>query len=66
MRFIRNKVQTPKQLVSAEKRKTLPFILLLIGVGILIVGVAGFFSAFFFNELIEARWPVRYRDVQTY
>ncbi len=66
MRFIRNEVQKPKQIVPPEKRKTLPFIILLIGVGILIVGVAGFFSAFFFNELIEARWPVRYRDVQTY
>ena len=66
MRFIRNEVQKPKQIVPPEKRKTLPFIILLIGVGILIVGVAGFFSAFFFNELIEARWLVRYRDVQTY
>jgi hypothetical protein len=66
MRFIRNEIQIPKQLVSPEKRKTLPFILLIIGVGIMIVGVAGFFSAFFFNEMIEARWPVRYRDIQTY
>jgi hypothetical protein len=65
MRFIRNQIQTPKLLVPVEKRKSLPFIILLIGVGIMIIGVAGFFSAFFFNELIEARWPVRYRDVQT-
>jgi hypothetical protein len=65
MRYIRNEVQIPKMLVPAEKRKTLPFIILLIGVGILVIGVAGFFSAFFFNEMIEARWPVSYRDVQT-
>jgi hypothetical protein len=66
MRFIRNEVQTPKHLVPPEKRKTLAFIILVIGVVILIVGVAGFFSAFFFKDLIEARWPVRYREVQTY
>ncbi len=65
MRFIRNQNQTPKLLVPVEKRKSLPFVILLIGVGIMIIGVAGFFSAFFFNELIEARWPVRYREVQT-
>jgi len=65
MRLIRNQVQTPKLLVPAEKRKTLPFIILLIGVGVMIIGVAGFFSAFFFNEMIEAHWSVKYRDVQT-
>ncbi len=49
----------------SREAKDLPFIILLIGVGILIVAWR-LFSAFFFNELIEARWPVRYRDVQTY
>lgn len=65
MRFIRNDVQTPKYLVAPEKRKSLPFILLLIGVSILVVGVAAFFSAFFFRDLIKERWDLHYREVQT-
>jgi len=64
MRFIRNEIQTPKYLVPPEKRKTIPFYILVIGVSILIVGVAGFFSAFFFRDLIQARWGFHYRLVQ--
>jgi hypothetical protein len=65
MRFIRNEIQTPKPLVPQEKRKTLPFFILAAGVCVLIVGVAGFFSAFFFRDLIQARWGLPYRNVQT-
>ncbi len=65
MRLIRNDIQTPKQLVSPEKRKTLPFFLLFLGVIILVVGAAAFFSAFFFRDLMDARWNLHYRDVQT-
>lgn len=65
MRFIRNEIQTPKYLVPTEKRKSLPFYILFAGVSILIVGVAGFFSAFFFRDLINVRWDFYYRDVQT-
>ncbi len=66
MRFIRNEIQTPKPLLSPEKRKTLPFFILAAGVCVLIVGVAGFFSAFFFRDLIQASWGFYYRDVQNY
>jgi len=65
MRFIRNEIQTSKPLVPPEKRKTLPFYILAAGVCVLIVGVAGFFSAFFFRDLIQARWDIHYREVQT-
>ena len=65
MRFIRNDVQTPKCLVPPEKRKSLPFFILFIGVTILIVGTAAFFSAFFFHDLIQDKWGFHYRDVQT-
>lgn len=65
MRFLRNEIQTPKYLVPQEKRKSLPFYILFLGVTILIIGVAGFFSAYFFNQMIEARWSISYREVQT-
>ena len=65
MRLIRNEIQTPKRLVSPEKRKTLPFFILLIGVIVLVIGTAAFFAAFFFRDQIVARWNVPYRDVQT-
>ncbi len=66
MRFIRNEIQTPKPLVPPEKRKTLPFYILAAGVCVLIVGVAGFFSAFFYHEMIQDQWHVHYREVQTW
>ena len=66
MRFIRNEIQTPKYLVLPEKRKSLAFIILVAGVVVLIIGVTGFFSAFMFRDLIEARWDFLYRDVQKY
>ncbi len=62
MRFIRNEIQTPKPLVPPEKRKTLPFYILAAGVCVLIVGVAGFFSAFFLHEMIWYQWHVHYRE----
>jgi len=65
MRLIRNEIQTPKKLVPQEKRKSLPFYILVIGVTILVVGVAGFFSAFFFRDMIQERWNIHYRVVQT-
>jgi len=65
MRFIRNEVQTPKHLVAPEKRRSLPFLVLLVGVSIMVMGVAAFFSAFFFRDLIQERWELHYRVVQT-
>ncbi len=65
MRFIRNEIQTPRPLVPIEKRKSLPFYILALGVCVLIVGVAGFFSAFFFHEMIQEQWHIHYRVVQT-
>ena len=66
MRFIRNEIQTPKRLVLPEKRKSLAFIILVAGVAVLTIGVTGFFSAFLFRDLIEARWVFSYRELQTY
>ena len=34
MRFLRNEIQTPKYLVPQEKRKSLPFYILFLGVTI--------------------------------
>ena len=65
MRFIRNDIQTPKMLVPAEKRKTISFYILFIGVVIFVIGTAAFFSAFFFRDLIQEQWGFYYRDVQT-
>ena len=66
MRFIRNEIQTPKRLLLPEKRKNIAFFILVAGVIVLTVGVVGFFSAFMFRDLIEARWDFSYRDVQKY
>ena len=66
MRFIRNEIQTPRRLVLPEKRKRLTFFILVAGVTILTIGVAGFFSGFLFRDLIEARWDLSYREVQKY
>lgn len=66
MRFIRNEIQTPKCLIQPEKRKSLAFFILVAGVAVLTVGASGFFSAFLFRDLIEARWIIPYREVQTY
>jgi len=66
MRFIRNEIQTPKRLLLPEKRENLTFFILVAGVAVLTVGVVGFFSAFMFRDLIEARWDFLYRDVQKY
>ncbi len=65
MRFIRNEIQTPRRLVQVEKRRSLPFFILTVGVCVLIIGVAGFFSAFFFHEMIQEQWNIHYRVVQT-
>ena len=65
MRFIRNDIQTPRRLVPVEKRRSLPFFILTVGVCVLIIGVAGFFSAFFFHEMIQEHWDIHYRVVQT-
>lgn len=66
MRFIRNEIQQPKYLVAPEKRSSPMYYLLVFGVSVAAVGVAGFFSAFFYADLINSRWGFYYRDVQTY
>ena len=55
MRHVRNEIQTPKRLVLSKKRKSFAFFILVIGVVVLVVGVSGFFSAFLFRDLINAR-----------
>ncbi|MCD6577789.1 MAG: hypothetical protein J7K66_07265 [Anaerolineaceae bacterium] len=66
MRHVRNEIQTPKRLVLSKKRKSFAFFILVIGVVVLVVGVSGFFSAFLFRDLINARWDFSYREVQKY
>lgn len=66
MRFIRSEIQTPRRLVPQEKRHGLPFYLIVAGVVVLVIAVVAFFSAFYYQELIEARWDVPYRRMQTY
>lgn len=66
MRFIKNEIQTPQYLVPPEKRRTPAFYLLVLGVAVLVVAVAGFFSTFYYQKMIEARWDIAYRRVQTY
>jgi hypothetical protein len=66
MRFVKNEIQTPTHLVPPEKRKTLMFFLLVIGVAVLVIGVVAFFSTFYFKKMIEARWDISYRHIQRY
>jgi len=66
MRFVRNEIQQPRHLVSPEQRKSPMYFLLVLGVSVVSIGVAGFFSAFFYAELIKARWGMHYREVQNY
>jgi len=66
MRFIKNDIQTPKQLVPEEKRKSFLFMVMVLGVSIFVVGTAAFIAAFFFRDMIQVRWDMFYRDVQTY
>ena len=66
MRFVRNEIQQPMHLVPPEQRNTAMYYLLVLGISILSIGVAGFFSAFFYAELIKAQWGMAYRQVQTY
>lgn len=64
MRFERNEIQRPKYLILPEKRVSLPFILLMIGLAIFCVGAIGFFGAFFLKDDLHSKFNVEYRDVQ--
>ena len=66
MRFIRNEIQTPKLLVPLEKRKTIFFAMVYSGVVLLVVGAIALFAVFYYQELMEARWGIPYRRLQTY
>ena len=66
MRFIRNKIQTPKRFLTSKARKSVPFYSLLTGVAIFSIGVAGFFLAFLYRNPINEFWTNSYREVQTY
>ena len=66
MRFVKNEIQTPKYLVHQEKRNSPVFFLLVAGVVVLVIGVAAFFSTFYFQDSIETQWAISYRRVQTY
>jgi hypothetical protein len=66
MRFIRNEIQTPKLLVPPEKRKTIFFAMIYLGVVLLITGAIALFAVFYYQELMEARLGIPYRRLQTY
>jgi len=66
MRFIRNEIQTPKLLVPPEKRKTVFFAMMYSGVVLLVIGAIALFAVFYYQELMEARWGIPYRRLQTY
>lgn len=66
MRFIRNEIQTPKVLVSPQKRKTVFFAMIFLGVILLVSGAIGLFVVFYYQELMEARLGIPYRRLQTY
>jgi hypothetical protein len=52
-----------KMRVSAEKAASLSFKMLYVGVGVAVVGVAGFFLAFFYQNVLNAA-GLPYRNVQ--
>ncbi len=66
MRFIRNEIQTPKLLVSPEKRKSIFFAMVFLGVAFLVIGAIALFAVFYYQDLLEARWGIPYRRMQTY
>jgi len=66
MRFIRNEIQTPKLLVAQEKRRSIFFFFMVAGIIFLIMGFLVFFVTFHYQNLVEERWGVPYRRVQTY
>lgn len=66
MRFIRNEIQTPKVLVPPQKRKSIFFAMIFLGVILLVMGAIGLFAVFYFQELMEARLGIPYRRLQTY
>jgi len=66
MRFIRDEVQTPKLLVSPEKRKSIFFAMVFLGVVFLVIGAIALFAVFYYQDLLEARWGIPYRRMQTY
>ena len=66
MRFIRNEIQTPRRLVPPDKRRSLPFLLLFLGVVLLVAGAIAIFVVFYYQDLLEARWGIPYRRLQTY
>lgn len=66
MRFIRNEIQTPKVLVPPQKRKTVYFAMVFLGVVLLVIGAIGLFAVFYFQELMEVRLGIPYRRLQTY
>jgi len=66
MRFIRNEIQTPQLLVPPEKRKTIFFAMIFLGVVLLVIGAIALFAVFYYQELMEARLGIPYRRLQTY
>jgi len=66
MRFIRNETQTPKKLIPQEKRKSFAFWLVFLGVVLFVIGAIAIFVVFYYQSLLESRWGIPYRRLQTY
>ena len=66
MRFVRNEIQTPRKLVTSESRRKPAFKTLMAGLGVLALGAALFFLAFFMRNYIKENWTISYRTLQTY
>lgn len=66
MRFIRNEIQKPKLLVPQQKRKSVYFAMIFLGVTLLVIGALGLFAVFYFRELMEMRLGIPYRRLQSF
>lgn len=66
MRFVRNEIQKPQYVVSREKRKSIAFYVLFLGILVLFIGFVAFFAISNFREPVQERWGIPYRRMQTY
>ncbi len=66
MRFVRNEIQTPQYVIPPEKRRSIAFYALFLGILVFFIGFVAFFAISNFREPVQERWGMPYRRMQTY